>query len=105
MNGHRRGTGNQWALTKGRLPHLSARLSIEEEFVNRTAPGAEQCAKFTMVHARLFRAMLMGVNVPNLVEYLVLTLSDGPLDRKTTQATHEFWLKTAKPRPAVEKGK
>ena len=49
-----------------------------------------------MIHARLFRASVMGVRVPNLVEYVVLVMGSGPQDRKTTQATHEYWLKTAK---------
>jgi len=96
MNGLKPGSRNQWDPTNVRLPVSAARLRIEQGFVNREDPIAAQCSPYTMIHARLFKASLMGVRVPNLVEYLVLVIGSGPLDRKTTQATHEYWLKTAK---------
>jgi hypothetical protein len=94
MNGVRAGNHKQWDPINVRLPPRAARLRIEQGFVNKEDPIAEECSKFSIVHARLFRATLMGVNVPNLVEYVVLMISSGPLDRRTTQATHEYWLKS-----------
>ncbi|MBX9599960.1 MAG: hypothetical protein K2X35_03110 [Bryobacteraceae bacterium] len=105
MNSPKPGT-KRWDPVSVRLPPMAARLRIEEGFVNRTDPVAEQCAGYTMVHARLFPSRVLGVRVPNLVEYVVLLMASGPLDRKTTQATHQYWLKTAKsPAPSVQKGK
>jgi hypothetical protein len=104
MNSPKPGT-KRWDPVSVRLPQLAARLRIEEGFVNRTDPVAEQCAGYTMVHARLFGASFMGARVPNLVEYVVLLMASGPLDRKATQATHQYWLKTAKsPAPSAKKG-
>lgn len=96
MNGLKPGSRNQWDPINVRLPPSAARLRIEQGFVNREDPVAAQCSPYTMIHARLFHSSVMGVKVPNLVEYLVLVMGSGPLDRKTTQATHEYWLKTAK---------
>jgi hypothetical protein len=101
MNGLKAGTRNQWDPVNVRLPVSAARLRIEQGFVNREDPIAEQCSPYTMIHARLFRASVMGVRVPNLVEYVVLAMSSGPLDRKTTQATHEYWRKSAKAAASV----
>jgi hypothetical protein len=107
MNGLKPGSRNQWDPLNVRLPPVAARLRIEEGFVNREDPIADECGKYSMVHARLFRAQTMGVAVPNLVEYLVLLAASGPLDRKATEATHELWRKTAPPAPkgANTKGK
>jgi len=96
MNGLKQGSRNQWDPVNVRLPASAARLRIEQGFVNREDPVAQQCSPYTMIHARLFKASVMGVRVPNLIEYRVLVMGSGPLDRKTTQATHEYWLKTAK---------
>jgi len=101
MNGLKPGSRNQWDPTNVRLPVSAARLRIEQGFVNREDPIAAQCSPYTMIHARLFKASVMGVRVPNLVEYVVLVMGSGPLDRKTTQATHEYWLKTAKAASSV----
>jgi hypothetical protein len=112
MNGLKPGTRNQWDPVNVRLPPIAARLRIEEGFVNREDPIANECSKYTLVHARLFRSSFMGVRVPNLVEYVVLMIASGPLDRKATEATHEYWLKNAKssalksvPSKASKKGK
>jgi hypothetical protein len=96
MNGLQPGSRNHWDPVNVRLPASAARLRIEQGFVNREDPVAAQCSPYTMIHARLFRASVMGVRVPNLVEYLVMVMGSGPYDRKTTQATHEYWQKTAK---------
>jgi hypothetical protein len=96
MNGLQPGSRIHWDPVNVRLPVSAARLRIEQGFVNREDPVAAQCSGYSMIHARLFRASVMGVRVPNLVEYLVMVMGSGPLDRKTTQATHEYWLKTAK---------
>jgi hypothetical protein len=96
MNGLKPGSRNQWDPVNVRLPPIAARLRIEQGFVNREDPIANECSKYTLVHARLFRSSFMGVRVPNLVEYVVLMIASGPLDRKATEATHEYWLKTAK---------
>jgi hypothetical protein len=95
MNGVKPGNHKQWDPVNVRLPPRAARLRIEQGFVNQEDPIAAECSKFSIVHARLFKASLMGVSVPNLVEYLVLMISDGPLDRRTTEATHQYWFKTA----------
>jgi hypothetical protein len=106
MNGIRPGSRNQWDPLNVRLPPVAARLRIEEGFVNREDPAAAECTKYTMVHARLFKAQVMGVSTPNLVEYLVLLAASGPLDRKATEATHELWLRNAiSPQGAIAKGK
>jgi hypothetical protein len=107
MNGLKPGSRNQWDPLNVRLPPVAARLRIEEGFVNREDPVADECSKYSMVHARLFRAQMVGVSVPNLVEYLVLLAASGPLDRKATEATHELWRKTTPPAPkgANTKGK
>jgi hypothetical protein len=97
MNGLAAGSRNQWDPVNVRLPPIAARLRIEQGFVNREDPIAEQCTNVTMVHARLFKARVMGVAIPNLVEYVVLMVASGPIDRRATKATHEYWLKTAKP--------
>ena len=90
MNSLIRGT-RQYDPVSVRLPPLSAKQRIEEGFVNPGDPMAEQCAQQSMVHARLFRTRVMGIAVPNLVEYVVLMIASGPLDQKATKATHEFW--------------
>jgi hypothetical protein len=107
MNGLKPGSRNQWDPLNVRLPPVAARLRIEEGFVNREDAIADECGKYSMVHARLFRAQMMGVSAPNLVEYLVLLAASGPLDRAATEATHELWRKTAPPAPksANTKGK
>jgi hypothetical protein len=89
MNGLKPGSRNQWDPVNVRLPASAARLRIEQGFVNREDPVAAQCSPYTMIHARLFGSRVMGVKVPNLVEYVVMVMGSGPLDRKTTQATHE----------------
>jgi hypothetical protein len=96
MNGLARGSRNQWDPVNVRLPPLYAKLRIEEGFTNRGDPIAGQCAKFSIVGARLFRARVMGVAVPNLVEYVVVMAASGPMDRSATNATHEYWRKNAK---------
>lgn len=103
MNALAQGSRNQWDPTSVRLPPAYSRLRIEEGFVNRGDPIADECAKYTMVHARLFKTRFMGVAVPNLVEYVVLLAASGPLDRAATNATHEYFVKTAKPRPVKQK--
>jgi hypothetical protein len=100
MNGLKPGSRNQWDPVNVRLPPVAARLRIEQGFVNREDPIAEECSKYSMVHARLFKASMMGVAVPNLVDYVVLMVSSGPMDRQATEATHQYWLKTAKSIPA-----
>ena len=95
MNARVPGT-KRWDPVAVRLPQIAARLRVEQGFVNRTDPIANQCSPYTMVHARLFPSTLMGVKVPNLVGYMVLMIASGPLDRRTTEATHEYWLKTAR---------
>jgi hypothetical protein len=107
MNGIKQGT-KQYDPVNVRLPPIAAKLRIEEGFVNREDPIAEQCAGQSMVHARLFGTRVMGVRVPNLVEYVVLMISSGPLDQKATTATHQYWRSKAgagKGQVAVKGGK
>jgi hypothetical protein len=102
MNGVKAGNPRQFDPVNVRLPPVAARLRIEEGFVNREDPVAGQCPAYRLVHARLFKASFMGVSVPNLVEYLVLLAADGPLDRKATEATHQYWLKNATSRQVTK---
>jgi hypothetical protein len=90
--------------TKVHLPVIAARLRIEQGFVNKSDPAAEECGDYTMVRARLFKAryLLLGASVPNIVDYMVLMIASGPLDRKTTKDTHQYWLANAKPAPSPQ---
>jgi hypothetical protein len=81
--------------TRVHLPVMAARLRIEQGYTNKEDPHAEECGDYTMVRARLFKTMFMGVNVPNRVEYLVVMIASGPLDRSATKATHQYWMNTA----------
>jgi hypothetical protein len=91
--------------TRVHLPAMAARLRIEQGYTNKEDPNAEFCGDYTMARARFFKTKVMGVNVPNLVEYLVVMIASGPLDRSATKATHQYWMNTARPAATHAGGK
>lgn len=93
MNGAAAGSRTQFDPTNVRLPPLLAKLRIDQGYTNQSDRLGEECGQYTMVRARLFKTRVMGVSVPNLVEYVVVMIASGPLDRKATNATHAYVTK------------
>ena len=91
LNGRAAGTRAAYDPVNVRLPGALAKARLEQGYKNQYDEAADFCGGFTVVRARLFDTRELGVKIPNLVSYLVLMMASGPLDRESTNATHEWW--------------
>ena len=59
-------------------------------------PVMYHCADLTIVYAKLLYGYPIGVSSPDVVGGLIVVVGSGPLDRQSTDATHEYLLQAAK---------
>jgi hypothetical protein len=74
---------------------------LEQGYDNRS--DAQSCPDYTIIHAKLFRALELGLKSPDVVGVLLVTIGSKPLDRSATNATHDLLVQAVKARKAQEK--
>lgn len=82
------------------MQQMEAGMRVESRF----AIGAGHvCQTYRMVQAGLRRCCQNALAAPDLVGAITVTMGDGPLDEKSTGATHELLVNAVKSKDEKEK--
>ncbi len=93
------GNGSQ-GVDPVQMQQMEASMRLESRFV---VGGGDMCQTYRMVQAQLRRCCQTVLAAPDLVGAITVTMGDGPLDEKSTGATHELLVNAVKAKDAKEK--
>jgi hypothetical protein len=82
------------------MQQMEARMRVESNFV---IGAGHVCQTYRMVQAQLRRCCQTALAAPDLVGAVTVTMGDGPLDEKSTGATHDLLVNAIKAKDAKEK--
>ncbi|HEU5402398.1 MAG TPA: hypothetical protein VFU86_13625 [Terriglobales bacterium] len=81
---------------------IREKIRLEKGY-NEESRVQAQCANLTIVYAKLVYGYPIGISAPDVAGGLVVVIGSAPLDRTTTEATHNFLMQSATQRDAKQK--
>jgi hypothetical protein len=84
------------------LDSVREKIRLEQGFDEDHRVQA-QCANLTIIYAKLLYGYPIGVAAHDVVGGLVVVIGSAPIDRVTTDATHNYLMQAAKQRDARQK--